>query len=175
MGGESPNVIMFDGYGEIMSVQNGTATPTNTSALLVAGTDGTFTRFHNLTLPNTSPVAATSSLVVAQSPNLPKTVTLSSVNVNASANGNNTLIAGVASQTVRVFKVALVFSVGGTAIFQDGASTQITGPLVMYAGGTIVLDMDITNPWFLTSAGNGFVVNLANGAVVGGVIYYTQS
>lgn len=124
---------------------------------------------------STGAVAADPALVVIQSPNLPKTVTLSSANVNASANGNNTIVAGVAGQTVRVFKVALVFSVGGTAIFQDGASTALTGSFVMYAGGSIVLDMDVTNPWFVTSSGNAFVLNLAGGATVGGVVYYTQS
>jgi hypothetical protein len=137
-------------------------------------TDGTHGPV-SVTAASTSAVAASPALVVSQTPNLPTVDTVSKATVNASANGNNTLIAGVGGETIRVFKVALVFSVGGTAIFQDGNSTALTGPLVLNAGATIVLDMDITNPWFLTSAGNAFVVNLAGGAVVGGVVYYTQS
>jgi len=126
--------------------------------------------------PSSTGVSATDpALVVIQSPNLPTTVTLSTALVNASTNGNNTLISGLVSETIRVFKVALIFSTGGTAVFQDGPSTALTGPLVFYAGGSMVLDMDVTNPWFVTSTGNAFVVNLSGGAVVGGVLYYTQS
>jgi hypothetical protein len=128
-----------------------------------------------VTPANTGVVAGSPALVVALSSNLPTTATLSSVTVNASSAGNNTLVTGVVGKTIRVFKVALVFSVGGTAIFQDGASTALTGPLAMFAGGSIVFDIDTTNPWFITSAGNGFVLNLAGGAAAGGVVYYTQS
>ena len=146
---ESPDVYIYDGYG------SGNAASVKASSI--------------------SAMSADSALVVSQTPNLPTTVTVSSININASANGNNTLIAGIAAKTIRVFKAALVFSVGGTIIFQDGNSTTLTGPMVLNTGATIVLDMDITNPWFLTSASNGFVINLSGGAAVGGVIYYTQS
>ena len=122
---------------------------------------------------NVAALATDPALVVSPSPNLPKTPTLSSASVNASTVGDNTLVTGVGGETIRVFKVVLVFSEAGTAIFQDG-NTALTGPLVMSAGGSIVLDMDVTNPWFLTSAGNNFILNLSGGAV-GGVIYYTQS
>jgi hypothetical protein len=123
----------------------------------------------------TGALASDPALVVIQSPNLPTTLTLSKAIVNASTTGNNTLIAGVASETVRVYKMALTFSVGGTATFQDGPSTALTGALTFYYGGSIVLDLDVTNPWFVTSSSNGFVVSLANGASVQGVVYYTQS
>jgi hypothetical protein len=137
-------------------------------------TDGTHGPV-SVTAASTSAVATNPALVVSQTPNLPLTNTTTSVNINASTNGNNTLVAGVAGKTVRVFKVALVFSVGGTVIFQDGNSTALSGPFILNAGATIVLDMDITNPWFLTSTGNAFVINLSGGAAVGGVLYYTQS
>lgn len=41
MSGESPNVIIYDVSGQEMSVSNGLAIPTATSALLFAGSDGT--------------------------------------------------------------------------------------------------------------------------------------
>jgi hypothetical protein len=137
-------------------------------------TDGTHGPV-SVTAASTSAISTNPALVVSQTPNLPLTNTTTSVNINASTNGNNTLVAGVAGKTVRVFKVALVFSAGGTVIFQDGNSTALSGPFILNAGATIVLDMDITNPWFLTSSGNAFVINLSGGAVVGGVLYYTQS
>ena len=116
-----------------------------------------------------------SSLVVAISPNLSTTATLSSIVVNASANGDNILITGVSSQTIRVFRVILVFSAGGTAIIKDDASTALTGPLALSVGSSIVLDIDRTNPWFITSLSNSFILNLTGGAAAGGIIYYTQS
>ena len=209
MGSENPSAVLYDSTGTALAVQNATAIPSGTSALLFAGSDGTNAHYTlmdssgrvivNQGIPNSlanawpleitdgthgpvgvkassiSAIATDPSLVVTLTPNLPTTVTVSSANINASTNGNNTLVAGVGGKTIRVFKVALVFSVGGTVIFQDGNATALSGPMILNAGATIVLDMDVTNPWFLTSTGNGFVINLAGGAAVGGVVYYTQS
>jgi hypothetical protein len=171
----SPDVVLYDSSGNMLAVQNGETIPASTPALLVAGSDGYNAHYISVQGANLSAVAADPSLVVTLTPNLPTTVTVSSSNINASAAGNNTLVAGVAGKTIRVFKVALVFSAGGTVTFQDGNFTALSGPMVLNTGATIVLDMDVTNPWFLTSAGNDFVANLGNGAAVGGVIYYTQS
>lgn len=170
--GTNSHYILVDGYGKQI-VNQGTAASL-AGAWPLEITDG----IHGpvaIKPSNISAVATDPSLVVSLTPNLPTSTSVSSVTVNASTNGNNTLIAGVAGKTIRVFKVALVFSAGGTVIFQDGNSTTLTGPMVLYTGATIVLDMDVTNPWFLTSTGNGFVINLASGAAVGGVVYYTQS
>jgi hypothetical protein len=48
MGGESPNVILYDVNGQEMSVSNGAAIPAGTSALMIAGSDGTDSRFFTL-------------------------------------------------------------------------------------------------------------------------------
>jgi hypothetical protein len=242
MPGESPDVVLYDVNGNQLAVQNATPIVASTPALMIAGSDGTNSRYFTLdasgrvvvvgagiagtptggvltiqgiaggtTVPisgiitanqgisntlanawatkitdttngpvavkpaNTSAIASDPSLVVSLTPNLPTAVTISSANINANANGNNTLIAGIVGKTIRIFKVALVFSAGGVVIFQDGGSTALTGSMSLYTGATMVLDMDVTNPWFLTSSGNSFVINLSGGASVGGVIYYTQS
>ena len=41
---QSPDVVLYDGYGIVMPVQNGTAIPAGTSGLLFAGSDGTTAR-----------------------------------------------------------------------------------------------------------------------------------
>jgi hypothetical protein len=79
--------------------------------------------------------------------------------VTAGASGDNMLVAGVAGKVIKVYELMLVLSTGGTLVFKDGASTDLTGPLAMLANGSIVLDVD-SNPWFTTSAGNDFVLNL---------------
>lgn len=48
MGAESPNVILYDVNGQEMSVSNGSAIPAGTSALMIAGSDGTNSRFITL-------------------------------------------------------------------------------------------------------------------------------
>src|SRR5579863_1885418 len=48
MGSESPNVILYDVNGQEMSVSNGSAIPAGTSALMIAGSDGTNSRFFTL-------------------------------------------------------------------------------------------------------------------------------
>ena len=48
MGAESPNVILYDVNGQEMSVSNGAAIPAGTSALMIAGSDGTNSRFITL-------------------------------------------------------------------------------------------------------------------------------
>jgi hypothetical protein len=99
---------------------------------------------------------------------------LSSSSVSVSSSGNNTLVAGVSGKTVRVFKLVLVFSAAANATFQDGSSTALSGAIPMLANGSIVLDFD-TVPWYVTSSGNAFVLNLSTGVTVTGTVYYTQS
>ena len=45
MSGESPDVILYDVNGNALAVQNATAIPTNTPALIIAGSDGTNSRY----------------------------------------------------------------------------------------------------------------------------------
>jgi hypothetical protein len=48
MGSESPVAELYDSNGNPLAVQNGTATPANTPALMVAGSDGTNSRYFTL-------------------------------------------------------------------------------------------------------------------------------
>ena len=59
-----------------------------------------------------------------------------------------------------------------TATIQDGASTALTGPMVLAANQELIFNYD-TQPWFITSAGNAFEIKLSSGVPVGGVVFYT--
>lgn len=48
MGYENPNVILIDGYGNSLPIQNGVAIPGSTPAILLAGSDGTNSRYLTL-------------------------------------------------------------------------------------------------------------------------------
>lgn len=106
--------------------------------------------------------------------NTPTTAALSSASINAAANGDNTLVAGVAAQTVRVFQLFLVTSANVNIKFKDGAGTDLTAAMSMTKGGAMVLDFN-GEPWFVTSAANAFILNLSAAQQVSGRIYYTQS
>jgi hypothetical protein len=103
----------------------------------------------------------------------PANVTLSSSTIDFSASGATTVIPGIALQTIRVFQLFLVNSTATNLTLKDG-STELAGPLTMTANGSIVLDFN-GEPWFQTSAGNGFVINQSGTAQISGRIYYQQS
>lgn len=94
--------------------------------------------------------------------------------INVASSGDNTLIAAVSSQTIRVHKLFLVVSGAVNIKFKDGAGTDFHPALPMQAGGGFVLDFD-QEPWFVTSTNTALVLNLSAAVQVSGRIYYTQS
>lgn len=106
--------------------------------------------------------------------NTPTTAALSSASINAAASGNNTLVAAVAAQTVRVFRLFLVVAGTVDIIFRDGAATGFTGTMSFSKNGSMTIDFD-GEPWFVTTAGNAFILNLSAAVQVSGRVYYTQS
>jgi hypothetical protein len=103
----------------------------------------------------------------------PTTANLTSAVISASSSGDNTLVSGTASQTIRVFKLFLVCNAAVNIIFKDGASTNLTGTMNMTANGGMTLDFD-GEPWFVTSSGSAFVLNLSGAQQVSGTIYYIK-
>jgi hypothetical protein len=103
----------------------------------------------------------------------PTTAALTSASINAASSGDNSLVAGVSSQTIRVFRIFLVATSAVTLKFRDG-TTDLTGGISLTAGGAIVLDFQ-AEPWFVTSTAAAFQINLSSAAQVSGRIYYVQS
>lgn len=94
--------------------------------------------------------------------------------IDASAAGDNVIVAGVPGRTIRVFR--LFFVVGGDTIItiKDGAAIVFTGPMFLTTGGSVVLDFTDQH-WFATHDGNNFVIESANAVEIAGRIYYTMS
>ena len=96
---------------------------------------------------------------------------LLSLPINFAASGDNVIIAGVAGQIIRVWK--LWFISGATNItFKDGA-IALSGPAPFAASEGMVLDFD-TKPWATCLSGDDFILNQSGSAQVSGMIYYTQ-
>jgi hypothetical protein len=93
--------------------------------------------------------------------------------MNFSGSGDNTVIAAVASQIIRVYRLLLVITTGTAVSFKDGASSVLAGPMPIGSNGAIVLDFS-GDPWFVTTAGNAFIINEGTGSASGGAIWFTQ-
>lgn len=102
---------------------------------------------------------------------LPKgTDELSEIVVDIADSGNNTVIAAVAGQTIRVYRGFFIAASSVAIIVRDGASTNLTGAMTL---GAHTLPYDGL-PWFTCARGNAFVLNLGSAVQVSGRLYYIQ-
>lgn len=100
------------------------------------------------------------------------TAVLSSTGVTTSV-AISTPIAGLSSQTVRVYRLMLSVDTATNITFRDG-STNFGDTQYLTANGGIVLDLT-NEPWYITSSSNGFVIKQSGSANIGVRIWYTQS
>lgn len=101
---------------------------------------------------------------------------LTNINLSFSSSGENSLVSGVASQKVRVFRGSMTAATAVTLTIKaaSGGSTLATIPLA--AGGTFSFDcMDSGEPLWETTAAGAFVVSLSSGVSVTGFLQYTQA
>lgn len=109
--------------------------------------------------------------VVQTTPAAPSATTLLSATIDINTSGDNTIIAGVALQVIRVFRIFVVAPSSVVVTPKNGtAGTGFTGPLTL---GSFVLDFD-GEAWFTCSTGNNFVLNLGTAVQVSGRVFYTQ-
>lgn len=93
--------------------------------------------------------------------------------IDFSNTGDNAVVSGSANQTIRVFRLFFVSS-DATIITLKNGSTALTGAMTLSAGGAFVLDYQC-EPWFRTTAGNGFIISQTGTAQISGRIYHQKS
>ena len=94
------------------------------------------------------------------------------VNFEPATAGNNTLVAGVAAQTIRVYRLILTLSASSDLEVRDGTTTVLAD---LYARTGVTLDLvPQDKEWFLTTAGNGLILNSSAAVNIGGRIWYAQ-
>lgn len=96
--------------------------------------------------------------------------------IDFAAGGDNTIVAGVPSQGIYIYKYFLVVAAAVNLKFWDGSSgsgTALTGSIVLAANEAMVFTFD-TRPWYSVSSGNAFVINASNSTQVSGRAYYLQ-
>lgn len=104
----------------------------------------------------------------------PTTTPLTNAAVSFSSSGDNTVVSGTGGQTIRVHRIMFVVAGTVNVTLKDGASTSLSGAIPMTAYGGLILDLSDT-PWFVTAAGNAFIINLSAAVQVSGFIQYTKS
>lgn len=105
----------------------------------------------------------------------PSAANLSSAQISAASSGQNTLLAGTASQTIRVFKFFLM-NAGAASVnvkFRTG-TTDLHPAIPLAPGASWVLDFD-GEPWFVTATAEDLILNLSAAVQVSGRFYYTKS
>lgn len=128
---------------------------------------------HDTTFPVTGTVTAnpgTGTFTVAFQ--RPTTSDLTEAIINIAASGDNTVIAAVAAQTIRIFKMFFVTASPVNVTVEDGAGVNLTGVMNNVRAGIWGFDGE---PWFTSASGGGFVINLSAAVQVSGRVYYRQS
>lgn len=155
MGGESPVAELYNSDGYQLSVYSGVVTPTNTPALMIAGSDGTNSRY----------IAIDSSgrpiLVGAGTAGTPVggVVSIQGVSggqvVPTSVTGTVTISGTVTANIGTTGGLALDTSVNGILVAQNSTTSGQTGPLIQGAVTTAAPSYTTakTSPLSLTTAG----------------------
>lgn len=121
-----------------------------------------------------SPIALDTAGNVKTSSSPPAPSTYTWLAINFAAGGDNTVIAGVGGQVIRIFHYNFIIAAQSNITIKDGATSksgayplqQFMGLVFDAPGGSVTLDC---------AAGNAFVINSSNAVQVSGYVLYTQS
>ena len=98
---------------------------------------------------------------------------ITALSINIGTASTVSIVAAVAGQRVRAYKMVFTSAAAQTLTFQDGA-TVLTGPITVATGTPIVLPMD-GNPWFVSSIGNALNILQSSAVNVSGTVWFTQN
>jgi len=95
--------------------------------------------------------------------------------INFSSSGDNTIIAGVSSQTIRVYKIQFTVAGATNVKFGDTTVTYTSGAYVLTGNGSVYSDWMNGELVDKTASGKGYLINSSNAVSVQGKVWYTQS
>jgi len=92
--------------------------------------------------------------------------------INATADGDNTIVAAVAGKKIRILAMATNGIVTGIITFKSGAATTL---FTMQQGNTAVIAFEANGYWICeTAAGQAFVINNPAGTDTLGFCLYCE-
>lgn len=89
------------------------------------------------------------------------------------ASGDNTCVAAVSGSPIKVYKIWFTAAGAVNVTFKDGASTSLSGAAILSGSGSSFFALYDGSPWWITSPGNAFIVNLSGAVALAGQVYYT--
>jgi hypothetical protein len=96
--------------------------------------------------------------------------------VNATATGNNTIVAGVAGMKVRVLHYTLIASAAVTVTWQTSSGGALSGGMALAGPGqglsSAFADQEIRAGLIETAVGDALILNLSGAVAVGGHLTY---
>lgn len=118
-------------------------------------------------IKNAPPAATDYGLTVRQAPS-----GLQEAVINFATSGDHNVVAAVAGQVIKVWRLFL-WSNGDQALsIRDGA-TPLVGAIDLAQGGQVLLSKE-SDPWFTCSTNSPFNLNTAQAVQLSGRVYYTQ-
>lgn len=116
---------------------------------------------------NATPDATDYGLTVRQAPS-----GLLEAVINFSTSGDHDVIAAVAGQVIKIWKLWLWSADDQALTIKDGA-TALAGAVDLAQGGQVLLPKD-SDPWFTLSTNSPFRLTTAQAIQLSGRVYYTQ-
>jgi hypothetical protein len=92
--------------------------------------------------------------------------------INTNSSGDSVIIPGIAGKIIRVIRIWFTIDQDTLISFKDG-STPFDGPLNFVDCRSLTFNID-TEPWFITSPGNDFIINQTGTAQISGKIDFEQ-
>lgn len=130
--------------------------------VLIGGSDGTNAQTL-LTDSNGGPIEGKLS-----------TTDLTGAAITFAASGDNTVVAAVASQTTKVYRMYFVVAGATNITIKNGAGASLTGAVPLAANGGMMLDFS-SRPWYTTSTNTAFIINSSAAVQVSGRVEYVTS
>lgn len=107
---------------------------------------------------------------------LQTTKALTNANVSFSSSGENTVVSGTASQTIRVFAGSFSAASAVTMTIKDAASGTTLATVPLLSGGSFNFDtIQSGEPLFVTASSGAFIISLSSAVSVTGFVQYTKS
>jgi hypothetical protein len=177
--------------GAVMDAASGATKPAN--ALQVAGNDGTNAYPIPLSSGGSKALVTADAITIAAAQTLatlttitnpvldrpasPTTAGWSQAAISFSSSGDNTIVAGVGGQTIRIMRIFFVNSdpsASTNITIKDSTPTSFSGAFALSASSSFN-GTPSGEPLFITGSGKGFQINNSAAVQISGTVWYTQS